>query len=144
MDEMAGGEMLKITAAASGKKVTIFFTFWGLNVIKREQKPVVKKDLFGKMFGMMMPQSSRKLGLSKMNMAGMGSKMMRMVMKNKHVDTLESMIQSAMDAGVVFVACQMSMDVMGVKADELIDGVQIGGVASYLERTEDAGLNLFV
>src|SRR5690554_183770 len=131
-------------AAASGKKVTIFFTFWGLNVIKREQKPVVKKDLFGKMFGMMMPQSSRKLGLSKMNMAGMGSKMMRMVMKTKHVDTLESMIQSAMDVGVEFVACQMSMDVMGVKADELIDGVQIGGVASYLERTEDAGLNLFV
>jgi NADPH-dependent 2,4-dienoyl-CoA reductase/sulfur reductase-like enzyme/peroxiredoxin family protein/rhodanese-related sulfurtransferase/TusA-related sulfurtransferase len=131
-------------AVASGKKVTIFFTFWGLNVIKKEQGPAVSKDLFGKMFGMMMPKSSRKLGLSKMNMAGMGSKMMRMVMKNKHVDTLENMIQSAMDNGVEFVACQMSMDVMGVKAEELIDGVEIGGVASYLERTESAGLNLFV
>jgi peroxiredoxin family protein len=131
-------------AVASGKKVTIFFTFWGLNVIKKEQGPAVSKDLFGKMFGMMMPKSSKKLGLSKMNMAGMGSKMMRMVMKNKHVDTLENMSQSAMDNGVEFVACQMSMDVMGVKAEELIDGVEIGGVASYLERTESARLNLFV
>ena len=131
-------------AVASGKKVSIFFTFWGLNVIKKAQKPEVKKDLFGHMFGMMMPKSSKKLGLSKMNMAGMGSKMMRMVMKNRQVDTLESMIQSAMDNGVEFIACQMSMDVMGVKAEELIDGVQIGGVASYLERTQSANLNLFV
>lgn len=131
-------------AVASGKKVSIFFTFWGLNVIKRQDKPEVNKDLFGKMFGMMMPKSSRKLGLSKMNMAGMGSKMMRMVMKDKHVDTLEHMIQSALESGVEFIACQMSMDVMGVKAEELIDNVQIGGVATYLERTQSAGLNLFI
>lgn len=131
-------------AAASGKKVSIFFTFWGLNVIKRADKPKVNKDVFGKMFGMMLPDSSKKLGLSKMNMAGMGGKMMRMIMKNKHVDTLENMIKSAMDAGVEFIACQMSMDVMGVKAEELMDGVEIGGVATYLERTETAGLNLFV
>ncbi len=131
-------------AVASGKKVTIFFTFWGLNVIKRQKKPAVKKDLFGNMFGMMMPSSSKKLGLSKMNMAGIGSKMMRMVMKDKHVDTLEHMIQTAIDSGVELVACQMSMDVMGVKAEEFIDGVQIGGVATYLERTESANLNLFI
>jgi peroxiredoxin family protein/rhodanese-related sulfurtransferase/TusA-related sulfurtransferase len=131
-------------SVASGKKVTIFFTFWGLNVIKKAEKPKSKKDFLGKMFGMMMPESSHKLKLSKMNMAGMGSKMMRMVMKNKQVDTLESMIQSALDNGVEFVACQMSMDVMGIKADELMDGVEVGGVATYLERTETAGLNLFV
>ncbi|MDA3818764.1 MAG: FAD-dependent oxidoreductase [Prolixibacteraceae bacterium] len=131
-------------AVASGKKVTIFFTFWGLNVIKRQQKTGVKKDIFGKMFGMMMPSSSKKLGLSKMNMGGMGRRMMRTVMKDKQVDSLENMIKTSMDNGVEFVACQMSMDVMGVKAEEFIDGVQIGGVASYLERTEDANLNLFV
>ncbi len=131
-------------AVASGKKVTIFFTFWGLNVIKRQQKPEVKKDMFGKMFGMMMPSSSKKLGLSKMNMGGMGRKMMRTVMKDKHVDSLESMIKTSMDNGVEFVACQMSMDVMGVKAEEFIEGVQIGGVATYLERTEEANLNLFM
>ncbi|MBN1788870.1 MAG: FAD-dependent oxidoreductase [Bacteroidales bacterium] len=131
-------------AAASGKKVTLFFTFWGLNVIKRQQKPAVKKDIFGRMFSSMMPGSSRELGLSKMNMGGMGSKMMRRVMKDKHVDSLENMIQASLDNGVELVACQMSMDVMGVKAEEFIDGVQIGGVATYLERTENASLNLFV
>jgi len=96
------------------------------------------------MFGVMMPSSSRKLGLSKMNFAGAGGPMMRMVMKNKHVDSLENMIQTALNNGVEFIACQMSMDVMGVKAEEFIDGVQIGGVASYLERTESANLNLFM
>lgn len=131
-------------AVASGKKVTIFFTFWGLNVIKRTEKPSVKKDIFGKMFGMMMPSSSKKLGLSKMNMGGMGRRMMRTVMKDKQVDSLENMIKTSMENGVEFVACQMSMDVMGVKAEEFIDGVEIGGVATYLERTEDANLNLFV
>lgn len=131
-------------AIASGKKVTIFFTFWGLNVIKKQNKPKVKKDFFGKMFGFMMPANSKKLGLSKMNMAGIGAKMMRIVMKNKNVDTLENMIKTAIENGVELIACQMSMDVMGVKADEFIDGVQIGGVATYLERTESANLNLFM
>lgn len=130
-------------AVASGKKVTIFFTFWGLNVIKRLQKPNVRKDIWGKLFSMMLPASSHKLGLSKMNMGGIGSKMMRKVLKNRNVDSLESMIQTAIDNGVELVACQMSMDVMGVKAEELIDGVQVGGVATYLERTESANLNLF-
>jgi len=131
-------------ASASGKKVTIFFTFWGLNVIKKHEKVSVKRDLFGRMFGMMMPHSSLKLGLSKMNMGGLGSKMMRMVMKDKNVDTLENMIRTAVDNGVELIACQMSMDVMGIKAEEFMDGVQIGGVATYLERTESASLNLFV
>jgi NADPH-dependent 2,4-dienoyl-CoA reductase/sulfur reductase-like enzyme/peroxiredoxin family protein/rhodanese-related sulfurtransferase/TusA-related sulfurtransferase len=131
-------------AASTGKKVTIFFTFWGLNVIKKQHKPAVRKDIFGKMFGMMMPSWSKKLGLSKMNFAGLGGPMMRMVMKSKGVDSLEQMMQSALDNGVEFIACQMSMDVMGVDAAELREGVQIGGVATYLERTQSANLNLFV
>ncbi|MDP4277813.1 MAG: CoA-disulfide reductase [Bacteroidota bacterium] len=131
-------------AVASGKKVSIFFTFWGLNVIKRHDKPRVSKDFFGKMFGMMLPSSSKKLGLSKMNMAGLGGRMMRMVMKDKRIDSLETMIQTAQQNGVEFIACQMSMNVMGVKAEEFIDGVNVGGVATYLERTESANLNLFV
>ncbi len=131
-------------AAASGKKVTIFFTFWGLNVIKKQDKPGVKKDFFGKMFGWMLPASSKKLGLSQMNMGGMGGWMMRLIMRKRGVDSLEGMIESAREAGVEFIACQMSMDVMGVKAEELMDGVNIGGVANYLEKTETSGLNLFV
>ncbi len=131
-------------AAASGKKVTMFFTFWGLNVIKKQVKPAVDKDFFGKMFGWMLPSSSLKLGLSKMNYFGKGGWMMRMIMKKRGVDSLEAMIQSAKDAGVEFIACQMSMDVMGIKAEELMDGVHVGGVANFLEKTEASGLNLFV
>lgn len=131
-------------AIASGKKVTIFFTFWGLNILKRQKKPSVKKDTISRMFSSMMPSSSQKLGLSKMNMGGIGRNMIRKIMKNKNVDSLEKMIQTALDNGVELVACQMSMDLMGIKTEELIDGIQIGGVATYLERTESANLNLFV
>lgn len=131
-------------AAATGKKVSIFFTFWGLNVIKKEKKPAVRKDFMGKMFGMMLPSSSKKLGLSQMNMGGIGSKMMRSIMKNKNVDSLESLIQQALDNGVEFIACSMSMDVMGIKKEELIDNITIGGVAAYLDRAENANVNLFI
>lgn len=131
-------------AAATGKKVSIFFTFWGLNVIKKEKKPAVRKDFMGKMFGMMLPSSSKKLGLSQMNMGGIGSKMMRSIMKNKNVDSLESLMQQALDNGVEFIACSMSMDVMGIKKEELIDNITIGGVAAYLDRAENANVNLFI
>ena len=126
-----------------GKKVTLFFTFLGLNIIKMINKPSVKKDFFGKIFGFLMPKSSRKLALSKFNMGGIGRSMMRKRMKNKQVDALEKMITTAQESGVDFVACQMSMDVMGIVKEELMDGVQIGGVATYLEKTE-GNLNLFV
>lgn len=131
-------------AVASGKKVSIFFTFWGLNVIKRQDKPRVRKDFFGRMFGIMLPKSSKKLSLSKMNMAGMGGMVMRKVLDRKKVDSLETMIQTAISNGVELIACQMSMDVMGIKAEELIENVQVAGVATYLERTENTNLNLFV
>ncbi len=131
-------------AAASGKKVSIFFTFWGLNVIKKAKKPSVSKDFMGKMFGFMLPSSSKKLSLSKMNMGGMGSKMMRSIMKSKNIDSLESLMQQAKDNGVEFIACSMSMDVMGIKKEELMDDITIGGVAAYLDRAENANVNLFI
>jgi len=131
-------------AAAMGKKVTIFFTFWGLNVIKKTEKTKVEKDIFGKMFGFMLPKSSKKLKLSKMNMGGLGSKMMRFLMKKKNVDSLENMIKTAMNNGVKLVACQMSMDIMGIKKDELLEGVEIGGVATYLEKATESNINLFI
>lgn len=131
-------------AAAAGKKVSMFFTFWGLNVIKKQNKPKVKKDIFGKMFGMMMPSSSSKLKLSQMNMGGMGRVMMKMVMKKKNVDSIETLMQQAKENGVEFIACSMSMDVMGIKAEELMDGVTIGGVAAYLDRANNANGNLFI
>ena len=131
-------------AAATGHKVSIFFTFWGLSVIKKEKKPAVTKDFFGRMFSWMLPSDSRKLKLSKMSMCGIGDKMMRNIMRKKNINQLEELRQQAMDSGVEFIACQMSMDMMGVKQEELIDGVTIGGVATYMNRAEDACVNLFI
>jgi peroxiredoxin family protein/rhodanese-related sulfurtransferase/TusA-related sulfurtransferase len=144
LDKALATFVLANGAAATGQKVSIFFTFWGLNVIKKERKPSVAKDIFGKMFGMMLPSSSKKLHLSKMSMMGMGDKMMRHIMKKKNIGSLEALRQQAIDNGVEFIACQMSMDVMGVAREELLDNVTIGGVATYMERADQANVNLFI
>ena len=144
LDKVLATFVLANGAAATGKKVTIFFTFWGLNAIKRLDKPAVKKDIWGKMFGMMLPSSSLKLRLSKMNMGGMGARMMRYIMNKKNIDSLESLRTQAIQNGVEFIACQMSMDVMGVKREELLDHVTIGGVATYMNRAEQANVDLFI
>ena len=144
LDKALATFVLANGAAATGQKVTIFFTFWGLNVIKKLHKPETEKDIFGKMFGMMLPSSSKKLKLSKMSMGGIGGKMMRYIMNKKGIDSLESLRQQALENGVEFIACQMSMDVMGVKQEELLDEVTIGGVATYMERADNANVNLFI
>ncbi len=144
LDKALASFVIANGAASTGKKVTMFFTFWGLNVIKKRQKPSVSKDLFGKMFGWMLPSHSSKLKLSKMNMGGAGSWMMRLIMKKKHIDSLESLIAQAAENGIEMIACTMSMDVMGVKKEELMDNVTLGGVATYLERAEEANINLFI
>jgi NADPH-dependent 2,4-dienoyl-CoA reductase/sulfur reductase-like enzyme/peroxiredoxin family protein/rhodanese-related sulfurtransferase/TusA-related sulfurtransferase len=144
LDKALASFVIANGAASTGKKVTMFFTFWGLNVIKKRKKPPVKKDLMGMMFGWMMASSSRKLQLSKMNMANMGREMMRFRMKHKKVDSLELMIEQAINQGIQLIACQMSMDVMGVQKEEIFDAVQIGGVATYLEEAEKSNLNLFI
>ena len=144
LDKALATFVLANGAAATGQKVSIFFMFWGLNVIKKVAKPKVKKDIFGRMFGMMLPSSSLKLHLSKMSMLGIGDRMMRHIMKRKGIDSLESLRQQAIDSGVEFIACQMSMDVMGVKREELLDEATVGGVATYMERAEGANVNLFV
>lgn len=144
LDKALATFVLANGAAATGQKVTIFFTFWGLNVIKKLHKPETEKDIFGKMFGMMLPSSSKKLKLSKMSMGGIGGKMMRYIMNKKGIDSLESLRRQALENGVEFIACQMSMDVMGVKQEELLDEVTIGGVATYMERADNANVNLFI
>jgi len=131
-------------AASTGKQVTMFFTFWGLNVIKKPNPPKQKKDMMATMFSIMLPRSSQKLSLSKINFAGMGPVLMRQRMKTKNVDSLESMIMQAKKSGVKMIACQMSMDIMGVEQSELIEGVEVGGVASYLAEAEQANVNLFI
>lgn len=144
LDKTLATFVLANGAAATGQKVTIFFTFWGLNVIKKVSKPKVEKDLFGRMFSWMLPSSSLRLHLSKMSMFGIGDRMMRSIMKRKGIDSLEELRQQAIDSGVEFIACQMSMDVMGVRREELLDNVTVGGVATYMERAEEANVNLFI
>lgn len=131
-------------AAAMGRKVTLFFTFWGLNILRRGEKIHTEKNLIEKMFGKMMPRGSRKLGLSRMNMGGMGAKMIRSVMRKKNVQSLEELMQQAIQSGVRVIACQMSMDVMGIRQEELIDGVEVGGVATFLGAAEQSDTNLFI
>lgn len=144
LDKVLATFVLANGAAATGKKVTVFFTFWGLNAIKKVNKPAVQKDFWGRMFNWMLPSSSLKLKLSKMNMGGIGTRLMRHIMDSKHIDSLESLRQQAVENGVEFIACQMSMDVMGVKREELLDEVTIGGVATYMNRAEQANVNLFI
>jgi peroxiredoxin family protein len=131
-------------AAAMGRKVTMFFTFWGLNVLRKDEKINVKKNFMEKMFGAMMPRGSKKLKLSKMNMGGMGSAMMKKIMKDKNVDSLEALIKQAQNNGVRMVACTMSMDVMGIKEEELLDGIEYAGVATFLSSAEKSDASLFI
>lgn len=144
LDKAIASFIIANGAAASGKKVTMFFTFWGLNIIRKHESIPVQKSFIGKMFGAMMPRGSKKLTLSKMNMMGMGSKMIRGLMKSKNVSSLEDLIQTAIDQGVEIVACQMSMDLMGIAREELIDGVGIGGVGYYLGKADESNHNLFI
>ncbi len=144
LDKAIASFIIANAAAAMGRKVTMFFTFWGLNVLRKPKKVKVKKNFISKMFGMMMPRGSNKLKLSNMNMMGIGAKMIREVMKGKNISSLEELVQSAMDNGVELVACTMSMDVMGIKLEELIDGVNVGGAAAMLANAEESDMSLFI
>ncbi|MCL1810168.1 MAG: FAD-dependent oxidoreductase [Clostridiales bacterium] len=144
LDKAIAAFIMANASAALGRKVSMFFTFWGLSVIRRPEKVHVKKDFVSKMFGVMMPRGSQKLGLSKMNMGGIGAKMIRSVMKSKNVDSLEELIRQAQASGVELVACSMSMDVMGIKMEELIDGVKLGGAAAMLAHAEESDMSLFI
>lgn len=143
LDKALAAFIIANGAKASGHDVTLFFTFWGLNILRKENV-TVKKSLIDKMFGFMMPKGAGKLTLSKMNMGGVGSMMMKWVMKNKNISTLKELITQAQANGVKFIACQMSMDVMGIQKEELIDGVEIGGVAKYIAESSNSDSNLFI
>lgn len=144
MDKVLASFVIANGALAMGRPVTMFFTFWGLNALRKEQKQNIKKTPVESMFGAMLPRGSKRLTLSKMNMGGMGTAMMRRIMKDKNIDSLEDMMKKAMENGVRLIACSMSMDVMGIRKEELIDGVEIGGVGTYLGDAEESNVNLFI
>jgi NADPH-dependent 2,4-dienoyl-CoA reductase/sulfur reductase-like enzyme/peroxiredoxin family protein/TusA-related sulfurtransferase/rhodanese-related sulfurtransferase len=144
LDKVLASFIIANGAAAMGRPVTMFFTFWGLTVLRKAEKQPVKKTFMESMFGAMLPRGSKKLRLSRMNMGGMGTAMMKKIMNDKNVDSLETLIRSAIRQGVKIVACTMSMDVMGIKEEELIDGVELGGVGAYLGDAEESNVNLFI
>lgn len=141
LDKALASMIIANGAASMGKQVTIFFTFWGLNVLKKQK---IKKHGLAKLFDIMLPNGAKQLPISKMNMGGMGSKMIQTVMQKKNVDPLPVMINKAREQGVKFVACTMSMGIMGIEREELYDFVDFGGVATYLGDAEQANLNLFL
>jgi NADPH-dependent 2,4-dienoyl-CoA reductase/sulfur reductase-like enzyme/peroxiredoxin family protein/rhodanese-related sulfurtransferase/TusA-related sulfurtransferase len=145
LDKAIASFIIANGALAMGRKVTMFFTFWGLNILRRPEKMSgLGKNIIEAAFGWMMPRGSRKLTLSKMSMGGLGGMMIRGIMRNKNIPALEEMISMAIKEGANIVACQMSMELMGIRREELIDGIQVGGVASYLEASEHADNNLFI
>ena len=144
MDKVMASLIIANGAAAMGRPVTMFYTFWGLNALRKDNKVKVNKSFTEKMFGAMMPRGLDKLKLSNMHMMGAGKAMMKGVMQKKNVTSLEDLMQQAMANGVRMIACTMSMDVMGIKEEELIDGVELAGVATYLGEAENANVNLFI
>lgn len=144
LDKAIAAFIIANGAAAYDHEVTIFFTFWGLNALRKEQPVPVKKGFLESMFAKMMPRGASKLGLSKMNMAGMGPKMIKHVMKKHNALSLPQLIELAQEQGVKLVACTMTMDLLGLQKEELLDGIEYGGVAAYLGDAADAKVNLFI
>ena len=130
--------------ASLGQKATLFFTFWGLNILRKPEPVKVKKNLIEKMFGWMMPRGADKLTISQMNMMGAGTAMIKGIMKKYNVDSLPEMIKTAQENGVRILACQMSMDLMGIKREELLDGVEIAGVATMAASATDSNTHYFI
>ena len=144
LDKAIASFIIANGARSMGDEVNMFFTFWGLNILRKGENLQIKKDFMSNMFSKMMPRGSKKLGISKMNMAGMGGKMIRKVMKDKNISSLEDLMKQAMKSGIKLTACQMSMDVMGITKEELIDGVEIGGVAMMLSDANESNASFFI
>lgn len=131
-------------AAAYDHEVTIFHTFWGLNALRKDEDLKVEKGFMEKMFGKMMPRGADKMGLSKMHFAGFGPKMIKDVMKKHNAMPLPNLIEMAKEQDIKLVACTMTMDLLGLQKDELLDNIEYAGVAAYLADAEDGNVNLFI
>jgi peroxiredoxin family protein/rhodanese-related sulfurtransferase/TusA-related sulfurtransferase len=144
LDKAIAAFIIANGAASMGHKVTMFFTFWGLNILRKDDPPKVKKNLIERMFGWMMPRGANKLTLSQMHMAGMGTAMIKGIMKKKNVSSLPELIQSALDNGVHVQACQMSMDLMGIQKEELLDNIETVGVATFIHASDESNATIFI
>ncbi|MFD1127577.1 DsrE/DsrF/DrsH-like family protein [Paenibacillus glucanolyticus] len=144
LDKAIAAFIIANGAAAYDHEVTIFFTFWGLNALRRDEPIKTNKGLLEKAFGWMMPRGAKKLGLSKMNFGGLGPQMIKHVMKKHKALSLPELVELAQEQGVKLVACTMTMDLLGLKQEELIDGLEYAGVAAYLGDAANGKVNLFI
>lgn len=145
-DKAMAAYLIANGAAAYDHEVTIFHTFWGLNALRKDEEALlpVKKSFIEKMFGKMMPRGADKMGLSKMNFAGIGPKMIKDVMKKHNAVPLPQLIEMAQEQDVKLVACTMTMDLLGLQKEELLDGIELAGVATYLGEAQQGRVNLFI
>jgi len=143
LDKVLPAFIIATGAAAMGMQVSLFFTFWGLNALKK-RRDLSGKGFLEKLFALMTPVGTEGLGVSKMNFFGIGAKLLRTLMKQKQVASLEELAQMAQDMGVKIIACQMSMDVLGITKDELWDGIEVGGVATFLADATKSKITLFI
>lgn len=146
LDKVLASFVIATGAAAMGMDVVMFFTFWGTPTLRDKKKKVAGKDLMGKMFGAMLPKGFGEVKLSKMNMAGMGTAMMKSLMKKKNVASLPEMMTLASEMGVRIFICEMSMDLMGFKREEMIayPNLTFCGVAKFLEEAQSSKIQLFI
>jgi peroxiredoxin family protein len=146
LDKILAAMIIATGAAAFDMKVKLFFTFWATAALRDAHKKAIKKNFMGKMFGMMLPKGSGKLSLSKMNMGGMGTSMMKGIMKKNKVASLEEMFATAGELGIDINICEMSMNLMGFKKEEMIDypGMTICGVATFLVDAQESKIQLFI
>jgi peroxiredoxin family protein len=146
LDKILAAFIIATGAVAMGMEVVMFFTFWGTPVLRDKNKKAGNKDLMGTMFGTMLPKGSSEVKLSKMNMAGMGTKMMKSLMQKKNVASLDQMIEMAGELGVKIYVCEMSMDLMGFKKEEMIayPHMDYCGVATFLEEAMNSKVQLFI
>ena len=131
-------------AAAYDHEVTIFHTFWGLNALRKDENIAVEKGFMEKMFSKMMPRGAEKMRLSKMNFSGFGPKMIKNVMKKHNALSLTQLLDMAIEQDVKLVACTMTMDLLGLQENEMLDNIEYAGVAAYLADAEDGNVNLFI
>ncbi|MFP3126457.1 DsrE/DsrF/DrsH-like family protein [Ectobacillus funiculus] len=143
-DKVMAAYIIANGAAAYDHEVTIFHTFWGLNALRKEGQVPMKKGVLEKMFAKMMPRGADKMGLSKMNFAGIGPKMIKYVMKKHNAMPLPQLIEMAQEQDVKLIACTMTMDLLGLQKEELLDNIEYAGVAVYLAEAEDGNVNLFI
>lgn len=143
MDRLFAAFTVALASAASGMEVSMYFTFWGLTAL-RKRKTFTGKTLGEKMVALMLPAGPADVGTSKLHMGGIGPRFFKHLMKRRNVESLPGMIAIAREMGIKMIACEMSMNVMGITRDELIDDLAYGGAATYVADAAGAKITLFV